>query len=372
MNHYYSVTSRLFQFLFLNLRLKLSIMNFEYIDFLKQAAKTVTPSGNEKEVLDLWSHEMSDYVSDIYHTSLGNSVAVKHGKCTDKKKIMLTAHADEIGLIITYIDNDGFLYFDEIGGIDTNLLPGRVVSIKGLKGIVNGVIGIKPIHLQEMNNSKMNLSSKDLWIDIHVKTKEEALDFLQIGCVATLVSEFSVSGTRYIGKAMDNRCSMAILLSVAKYLQDVDVNNDIYFVATVQEEIRGRGAQTAAFSVNPDICIVIDVTHATDYPSMSPIKDGDIKLGNGTVIALGPNMDNSISRKLISIADEKSIKYQLEVFAKPTGTDANTIQITRSGIPVGLVSIPCRYMHSPVEIVDEKDLRMTTKLLTEFILASNE
>lgn len=347
-------------------------MNYEYIKFLEQAAKTVTPSGNEKEVLDLWSNEMSDYVSDTYHTSLGNSVAVKNGTCTDKKKIMLAAHADEIGLIITYIDNDGFLYFDEIGGIDANLLPGRVVSIKGLNNIVNGVIGIRPIHFQERDSNKVNLSSGDLWIDIHVKDKDGALNFVQIGCVATLASEFLVSGTRYIGKAMDNRCSMAVLLSVAKYLQNVDVKNDIYFVATVQEEIRARGAQTVAFSVNPDTCIVIDVTHATDYPSMSPIKDGDIKLGNGTVIALGPNMDNSISRKLISVASEKKIKYQLEAFAKPTGTDASTIQIARNGIPVGLVSIPCRYMHSPVEIVDEEDLKMTTELLVEFILALNE
>lgn len=347
-------------------------MDFEFINFLKQAAKTVTPSGNEKEVVDLWSNDILNYVSDMYHTSLGNSVAVKYGTCTDKKKIMLTAHADEIGLIITYVDNNGFLYFDEIGGIDTNLLPGRIVSIKGLDNIVNGVIGVRPIHLQERDSNRMNLSSNDLWIDIHVKNREEALKFVQIGCVATLASEFSVSGTRYIGKAMDNRCSMAVLLSVAKYLHNVDVDNDIYFVATVQEEIKSRGAQTVAFSVNPDMCIVIDVTHATDYPSMSPVKDGDVKLGGGAVIALGPNMDNSISRKLISVAGEKSIKHQLEAFAKPTGTDANTIQIARNGIPVGLVSIPCRYMHSPVEIVDEEDLKMTTKLLAEFILALNE
>lgn len=347
-------------------------MDFEFINFLKQAAKTITPSGNEKEVLDLWRNDMSGYVSDIYHTSLGNSVAVKYGTCTDKKKIMLTAHADEIGLIITYIDNDGFLYFDEIGGIDTKLLLGRIVSIKGLDNIVSGVLGVRPIHLQDRDSNKMDLSSKDLWIDIHVKNKEEALKFVQIGCVATLASSFSVSGTRYIGKAMDNRCSMAVLLSVAKHLHNVDVDNDIYFVATVQEEIKSRGAQTVAFSVDPDICIVIDVTHATDYPSMSPVKDGDIKLGNGVVIALGPNMDNSISRKLISTADRKNIKYQLEAFAKPTGTDANTIQIARNGIPVGLISIPCRYMHSPVEIVDEEDLKMTTKLLVDFILALNE
>ncbi len=346
-------------------------MNFEYISFLQQASKVIAPSGNEKEVLDLWSNKISAYVSEIHHIPLGNVVAVKHGTCDCRKKIMLTAHADEIGLIITYIDSDGFLYFNEIGGIDTNLLPGRSVTIKGLNGIVNGVIGVKPIHLQERGNSRPNISSEDLWIDINVKNKEEALNIVQIGCVATLTSEFSISGSRIIGKAMDNRCSMSILLAVAKSLCDVNVDNDIYYVATVQEEIRARGAQTTAFHINPDMCIVIDVTHATDYPSMSPIKDGDIKLGNGCVIAFGPNMDNMISQKLVSTSKEKGINYQLEAIANPTGTDASTIQISREGIRTGLVSIPCRYMHSPVEIVDEEDLKMTTKLVIEFILAFN-
>lgn len=346
-------------------------MIFEYINFLQQAAKVVAPSGNEKEILDLWSTDISAYVSEIHHTPLGNVVAVKHGTCDCRKKIMLTAHADEIGLIITYIDNDGFLYFNEIGGIDTNLLPGRTVTIKGINGKVDGVIGVKPIHLQERGNSKQKLSSEDLWIDINVKSKENALDIVQIGCVATLTSEFSVSGSRIIGKAMDNRCSMSVLLAVAKSLYDINVDNDIYYVATVQEEIRARGAQTAAYHINPDMCIVIDVTHATDYPTMSPFKDGDIKLGNGCVIAFGPNMDNTISQKLVSTSKGKGINYQLEAIANPTGTDANTIQISREGIRTGLVSIPCRYMHSPVEIVDEEDLKMATQLLTEFILAFN-
>lgn len=331
----------------------------------------VAPSGSEKEVLDLWSNEISAYVSDTYSTSLGNVVAVKHGTCDCRKKIMLTAHADEIGLIITYIDNDGFLYFNEIGGIDTNILLGRRVVIRGINGIVNGVIGVKPVHLQERGNGKQNLSPEDLWIDINVKNRQEAQELVQIGCVATLASDFSVRESRITGKAMDNRCSMAVLLAIAKNLYNVNVDNDIYYVATVQEEIRARGAQTAAFHINPDMCIVIDVTHATDYPSMSPVKDGDIKLGNGGVIAVGPNMDNSIFRKLVFTSEEKKIKYQLEAIAGPTGTDANTIQISKEGIPTGLVSIPCRYMHSPVEIVDEEDLKMTTKLLTEFILAFN-
>lgn len=343
-------------------------MNFENIDFLKQATELISPSGNEEKILDLWRNEISEYVSDIYSTPLGNVIARKIGSTSSSKKIMITAHADEIGFIITYIDDNGFIYFDNIGGIDANLLSGRIVSIDGINGVILGVIGVKPIHLQEQGRDNRSLAIEDLWIDIHVHSKEDALQVVQIGCVATLKSDFSINNGRCVGKAMDNRCSMAVLLSVAKYLHKFNLANDIYYVATVQEEIRGRGAQTAVFNLNPDICIVVDVTHASDYPSMSPVIHGDIKLNKGVVIALGPNMDKLISQRLIAIAKDKNIKYQLEASGRPTGTDANTIQISNEGIPVGLISIPCRYMHSPVEIIDVEDLEMTTKLLIEFIM----
>lgn len=345
-------------------------MGFEYTNFLRDVCKTIAPSGYEKEVLAIWSDYISKYADQVSISGLGNAIAIKHG--SSKKKIMLTAHADEIGLIITYIDNNGFLYFDEIGGVDTNLLSGRRVSILGINGIVEGVIGVIPIHLQNRTVDKMNLSPDELWIDIGATDKSEAQKKVQIGCIATLCSvPLLISDTRISGKAMDNRCSLAVLLSVAKNLYNQKVEYDIYYVATTQEELRGRGAQTAAYEICPDICIVLDVTHATDYPSMSPVKDGDVKLGDGVVIALGPNMDHFISQKMVSIAVDKCINYQLEAIAKPTGTDANPIQITRQGISTGLLSIPCRYMHSPVETIDIRDLDMASKLLTEFILNVN-
>lgn len=232
---------------------------------------------------------MSQYVDEINLTNIGNAIAVKHGCGDTRKKIMITAHADEIGIIVTYIDNNGYLYFDEIGGIDTNILPGRTVLIKGVDNrIIKGVIGVKPIHLQKDSGSKQSLNPEDLWIDICVSNKESALELVEVGSIGTLESVAYQQGTKVIGKAMDNRCSLSAMVSIAKILAEKKCNDDIFYVATTQEELRGRGAQTAAFAINPDICIVLDVTHATDYPGMSPIRDGDINLGKGVVVAIGP------------------------------------------------------------------------------------
>lgn len=344
-------------------------MNMEFnTSFLKHVSSIIAPSGYEKEVIDAWCKEMSQYVDEINLTNIGNAVAVKYGCGDTRKKIMITAHADEIGMIVTYIDNNGYLYFDEIGGIDTNILPGRTVLIKGVDNrIIKGVIGVKPIHLQKDSGSKQSLNPEDLWIDICVSNKESALELVEVGSIGTLESVAYQQGTKVIGKAMDNRCSLSAMVSIAKILAEKKCNDDIFYVATTQEELRGRGAQTAAFAINPDICIVLDVTHATDYPGMSPIRDGDINLGKGVVVAIGPNMDNEITKKVVSLAKNLNISYQVEVCARPTGTDANVVQISRDGIRTLLLSIPCRYMHSPVETIDIEDLKSCCTLITKLI-----
>lgn len=206
-----------------------------------------------------------------------------------------------------------------------------------------------------------------MWIDICVSNKESALELVEVGSIGTLESVAYQQGTKVIGKAMDNRCSLSAMVSIAKILAEKKCNDDIFYVATTQEELRGRGAQTAAFAINPDICIVLDVTHATDYPGMSPIRDGDINLGKGVVVAIGPNMDNEITKKVVSLAKNLNISYQVEVCARPTGTDANVVQISRDGIRTLLLSIPCRYMHSPVETIDIEDLKSCCTLITKLI-----
>lgn len=336
------------------------------LDILRNLSELAGPSGYEKDVLVAWHNEIGRYVDEFYYTRSGNAVGVKKGQGTARKKIMLAAHADEIGFIITYIDDNGFLYFDAIGGIDVNMLPGRRVAIKGIDGrIIPGIIGIKPIHLQEDN--KTALSIGDLWIDINVTGKDDARKAVAIGNVAVLCSTLQIIGSRISGKAMDNRSSLFVLLSVAQMLSGVETENDVYFVATVQEELRARGAQTAAFAINPDVCIVLDVTNATDYPAAVPSKDGDIRLGKGVVITLGPGMDGMIAEKLLGIAENLGIEYQTEAVARPFGTDVNTVQVSRDGIPTGLVSIPCRYMHSSVEVIDAEDLNGCSALIYGFV-----
>lgn len=341
-------------------------MQYNYLTFLSKLSLMVAPSGHEDEVIRLWEETISPYVDEITSDVMGNVIAVKKGK-QGGKKVMLTAHADEIGLVVKYVDNDGFLYFDEIGGVDVSLLPGRKVVLKGLNEDVIGVIGVRPIHLQQERNKSNEVLSQDLWIDIGAKDRMEALSKVDIGCVATILSDIHISDGRISGKAMDNRCSLAVLVELARRLYDYQTEYDICYVATVQEELRGRGAQTVAYALNPDACIVLDVAHATDYPSMSFIRDGEIKLGGGAVVTLGPNIDRRIVRKLRTVADCNGLKCQIEIAARPTGTDANPIQTTRAGIPTALVGIPCRYMHSPVETVDCYDLEAVCLLLEKFI-----
>ena len=336
------------------------------LDFLKHTNDLVAPSGYEMDVLGLWSDLIRPYVDEVYSDTLGNVVALRKGKAL--RKIMIAAHSDEIGLIIKYIDESGFLYFDEIGGVDTALLPGRLVRIRNRKGeYVSGVIGAVPIHLQDNKSNIKELEPDQLWIDIGAANNDEASRKVGIGDVAVLESGMLKTGSRLIGRAMYNRCSLSSMIEVARIMRDWELENDIYFVATTQEELRARGAQTVAFSIKPDICVVLDVTHATDYPSMSVIKRGNIALSKGVVVAVGPNMTHKVSDDLISICQRENISFQIEALGKPTGTDANPIQLVRSGVAVGLLSIPCRYMHSPVETIDYDDLQTVIELLCKYI-----
>lgn len=323
------------------------------------------PSGNEEEVVDLFTRSISSYVDEITEDANGNSIAHRKG---NGKRIVLMAHADEVGLLISHIDNNGFLYFKEVGAIDTNLLPGQRVSISGKKGVVTGIIGKKPIHLQDKTDGSRDLMPEDLWIDIAAKDKTDAMAKVQLGAVASYISKpFLMSNTIIDSKSLDDRIGIAIMIGVAKKLEKKKSDYDIYFVASTQEELGARGAQTVTEAIMPEIGIAIDVTHATDYPTTSPVKDGDISLGKGVVIPLGPNMNKALGQSFIDIANTKNVQYQIEVIAKPTGTDAKMIQVAGKGVTTGLLCIPCRYMHTPNEIVSLTDADNAITLLSEYL-----
>lgn len=332
---------------------------------LYESLQMASPSGSEEQVTDLFQRVVCPYVDEVYTDVNGNCIAHKKGS---GPKVMLMAHADEIGLMISYIDDRGFLYFKEIGGIDTNILPGQRISIMGKQGLVTGVIGRKPIHLQEKSENNKTLNPEDLWIDIAAKDKAEALSEVQIGDVATLQSSpTQLSNSLLLSKSLDDKIGLAVLMGLAQNLQSQNIDKDIYLVASVQEELGARGAKMVTEAILPDIGIAIDVTHATDYPTMSPTKDGDISLGKGAVIPMGPNMSKGINQKLIDLAKANDIPYQIEAIARPTGTDAREIQVAGTGIQTGLISIPCRYMHTPSEVVSLADADSAIALLMAFL-----
>ena len=334
--------------------------------FLYSILKAQSPSGSEEAVVSSFSKFISPFVSEIRKDVLGNCIAIKKGQ--GKHKIMLMAHADEVGLIINYIDNNGFLYFKCIGGVDCGILPSHKVSILGKDGSITGVIGKKPVHLQSGDYSGKNVQSEDLWIDIGAMSKEEAESIVHIGDVVTLQSNpILMRNDLLVAKSIDDRIGIAILAGVAEMINKESLDVDVYYVASTQEEIGARGARAATMSVLPDVGIAIDVTHATDYPTMSPIKDGDIFLGGGVVIPIGPNMHKCINSALIAAAQKDCIKFQSQAIAGPTETDARMIQVVGSGVATGLLCIPCRYVHTPNEVISVRDVDATIVLLVEYL-----
>ncbi len=334
-------------------------------DILFQSLETPSPSGNEEQVTNLFASFVAPYVDTVKTDVFGNCIAHKEGP---GEKIVIMAHADEIGLMISHIDDNGYLYFKEVGGIDTNILPGKRVSIAGINGPVTGIIGKKPIHLQDRKEGAKELNPEDLWIDIAADNKEDASGMVEIGSMATVISApLEMKKNLIASKSLDDKIGLAILMGIAQSLPSSNSDKDIYLIASVQEELGSRGAQPVSNSILPDVGIAIDVTHATDYPTMSPIKDGDISLGKGVVITVGPNMDKSLTATFKHIAQKNAIPYQVEPIARPTGTDARMMQVAGTGIRTALISIPCRYMHTPNEIVSLEDADCAIQLLTEYI-----
>ena len=332
-------------------------------DILIDLLRTPSPSGMETAIIDKVETYLKDFVDEVKRDAYGNLIAFKRG--TSSKKLMLSAHADEVGMMITYIDNNGFIYFQEIGGIDTNLLPGQKVEIHNHQGIVHGVIGKKPIHLQDRDAKAKDYDAEDLWIDIAAKDKADAEKKVEVGDYITYQTQpICLNEDVWSSKALDDKAGLLTLIEVAKSLKDKRPVMNIYLVASVQEELGARGVRTATMSIEPDFGIAIDVTHATDYPTCSPQKSGEIKVGAGIVIGKGPNIEPNLGRKMLDLAKQHDVKFQIEPIARPTGTDANFMQVTGRGVKTALLSIPCRYMHTPNEIVSLVDVNEGVNLLT--------
>ena len=338
--------------------------------FLTELLAARAPSGDEFESQAVFDRHVQP-AADIYQKdALGNRIATLNPE--GDPILMLAGHLDELGLIITYVNNEGFLYFNTIGGHDRIMIAGRRVIIRTADGIVKGVTGKRAVHLMNAEDRKKVPEIHEMWIDIGASSKKDALDRVRIGDTATYDHEFELlHGTIGTARAFDNKAGAYIvgetLIRLAAAKKKVAAR--VVAVGTAQEEIGVRGATTSSYAVDPHIAIAVDVGHATDHPDCDKRKFGDTKLGGGPIICRGPNINPLVFDRLIAAAKKAKIDYQLEADPRPTGTDAPAIQMARGGVATGLISVPLRYMHTPSEMVDLADIEACVKLLVEFTKA---
>ncbi len=338
--------------------------------FLAELLHARSPSGYETEAQAVFDRHVKPAADTYANDALGNRIATlnPHGDPV----LMLAGHMDELGLIITYVNKDGFIYFDTIGGHDRTVISGRRVIIQTANGTVKGVTGKRAIHLMDEADRKKVPEIHEIWIDIGAHSKKSALERVAIGDVATYDHEFElIQGSIGAARAFDNKVGAYIvgetlIRLAAEKDRKKTLTAKVVAVATSQEEIGVRGATAAAYAVNPHIALAVDVGHATDHPDCDNRKYGETKLGGGPIICRGANINPKVWQKLVAAAKKLKIPYQFEADPRPTGTDARAIQVGRGGIATGLVSIPLRYMHTPSEVVDLEDVERCVKLFVEF------
>lgn len=322
-------------------------------ELLRKFSEAYGPSGREQQIARLISEEIREYVDEVFTDTLGNLYAVRRGNGT---KVMVAAHMDEVGVIVTFIEEKGFLRFSNIGGLSPYVLLGQKVVF------ANGTVGT--VGMEKLEDIK-KLALDKMYIDIGAANRDEAAAKVRIGDIAVYYRELTVAGSRAVGKAMDNRAGCAVLVNALKDLDQTD--NEIYAVFTVQEEVGLRGSRTSSYRLNPELGLAVDVTPAGDTPE--PPAAMDVSLGRGPAIKV---KDASIichprlKELLLELAEREGIPCQLEVL-QSGGTDAGAIHLSRDGIPSAVISVPCRYLHTPGEMADLTDMENASRLLKTFL-----
>jgi putative aminopeptidase FrvX len=330
---------------------------------LDKLLRAGAPSGYEGPAAEIWRDAAS--FAELSSDGLGSSIA----RIGDAAPLLaVVGHIDEIGLIVTHIDEKGFLWFAPIGGWDPQVLVGQRVEVRGKDGLVPGVVGRKPIHLLEADQRKKVVELKGMHIDVGAADRDEAAALIRVGDPVVIAAEpMAVLGDRLVSRAMDNRLGAYVALeSLRRSSESGNLKGSFAAVAGVQEEVGLFGARTAAFQVRPDIAIAVDVTHATDAPGVDEKEIGTHPLGSGPVIGRGSTLSPKVFELLVETAEAEGIEYSISASGRGTSTDADVLQISRAGIPTGVVSIPLRYMHSPVEMVDLRDVEAVVELLAAF------
>ncbi len=340
-------------------------MNEHSVSFLKHLLSTPGPSGDEARAARIWRDEAITFADEVRADVRGNSFALLRGS---DLRVLLAGHIDEIGFMVNYIDDEGFLSFSAIGGWDPQVLVGQRVRLLGQQGDVLGVIGKKPIHLMEEDEIKNASKIKDLWIDIGAKNRAEASARVRVGSVGVIDAPiYDFPNNRIVSRSIDDRIGAFTVLEALRLLSQDRPNATVAAVATCQEETSFAGARTAAFSYDPHVAVAVDVTFATDYPGADKKQYGDVKLGGGPVLSRGAANSPVLYDMLLEIAEREDIPYSLQVTPRHTGTDADEIHMTRGGVATIVISIPNRYMHSPNEMVELVDVENAAKLIAAFV-----
>jgi len=349
------------------------MIDTEPSSFLARLLDAPGPSGFELPAARVWRTE-AETVADRLEVDLsGNSIAILNPE--GSPRVMLAGHVDEIGLIVTHIDSDGFLYFDGIGGWDSQVLVGQRVRLQGQNGEVPGVIGKKPIHLMKADERDKVSKITDLWIDVGASNREAAAALgLRVGDPAVLDARMlRVGEDRIVSRAIDNRIGAFVVLEALRLLAGRDPRPGacVAAVATTQEEIgyHGGGARTSAHRFRPEIALVVDVTFATDSPQMDKNQVGEHKLGGGPVLGRGSAIHPLVFERLAEVARSASIPHTIQANARATHTDADAIHLSRDGVATGVVSVPNRYMHPPNEMGSLADLEAAARPLAEFVIS---
>ena len=340
--------------------------------YLKKLVQTPSVTGTEERVAGIVRDRLREVADEITTDVMGSVQATLKGS-GKAPSVMIAAHMDEVGLMVTHISDKGFLSVSSVGGVDAAILPGMRVDVHTQAGTLRGVVGRKPIHLIEPDERKKVTPLTGLVIDLGLPAKR-VKEMVRVGDVINYGVGFEKFGKGMaVSRAFDDKAGVYVITRVMEELKAVGgAKGDYICAATVQEEIGLRGGSTSAYGVNPDVAIALDVTHATDYPGIDQSRYGKILCGQGPVIARGPNINPVVFERLCAAAEAEGIKVQFEAEPGVTGTDAGAMQVQRGGRASGVVSIPLRYMHTPTEVLKLSDLEQTVALLKRFILDLDE
>ncbi len=342
-------------------------MRKESLAFFKEIVNIPSPSGYEERAAEAYRAYVKPFADKVHTDVHGNVWAILNPEA--KRKVMLAGHMDEIGFMVHYVDEQGYLYFRGIGGHDGAIPVGQRVWVHGHKRIA-GVIGRKAIHLLEDDERKKKPELKDLWIDIGAKSKEDAEKVVSVGDVVTFQYEFQLlMGGRATARGFDNKMGAFIVAEALRHLKEskgLSKGVGVYAVATVQEEVGLRGAHTAAYGIGAQTGLAVDVNHAVDYPGVSKTRYGQLDVGKGPSVARGANVNPVVYRMIVESAEKEGIPYQVDATPGASGTDAWAMQIARGGMATGLLGVALRYMHTPVEVLSLEDVENCARLMAAY------